>query len=147
MTHLKVLMCLAIVISSMTIRSRTLAATEPLYKQIDALVTSHTGFRDRAAPKTNDASFLRRIHLDLTGSIPTAQQARDFLADSAADKRVELIDKLLDSPQYARRMQVVFDVMLMERRASKHIKAEQWEEYLWDSFRENKSWMQLSTEM
>ncbi|MGI9444943.1 MAG: DUF1553 domain-containing protein, partial [Rubripirellula sp.] len=40
-----------------------------------------------------------------------------------------------------------FDVMLMERRASKHIKAEQWEEYLWDSFRENKSWMQLSTEM
>ena len=146
-THLKVLMCFAIVIVSMTIRSRTLDATEPLHKRIDSLVVAHQGFRSAAAPATDDASFLRRIHLDLTGSIPTAQQARDFLADSAADKRTQLIDKLLDSPQYARRMQVVFDVMLMERRASKHIKAEQWEEYLWDSFRENKSWMQLSTEM
>ena len=131
----------------MAIGSPTLDATEPLYKQIDALVVSHPGFRDPAAPKTDDASFLRRIHLDLTGSIPTAQQTRDFIAESAPDKRVKLIDRLLDSPQYARRMQVVFDVMLMERRASKHIKAEQWEEYLLESFRQNKSWLQLCTEM
>ena len=147
MTHLKVLVCFAIVICSMTCGSRTLDAAEPLHKRIDDLVVAHEGFRHSVAQSTDDASFLRRVHLDLTGSIPTAQQARDFLADSAADKRTQLIDKLLDSPQYARRMQVVFDVMLMERRASKHIKAEQWEQYLWDSFRQNKSWLQLCTEM
>lgn len=128
-------------------RLHSVDAREPLWKQIDGLVVSHPGFRDPVAAKTDDASFLRRIHLDLTGSIPSAKQTRVFLADSAADKRVQLIDKLLDSPQYARRMQVVFDVMLMERRASKHIKTEQWEEYLWDSFRQNKSWLQLCTEM
>jgi hypothetical protein len=131
----------------MAIRSPTLDATEPLYKQIDALVVSHPGFRDPAAPKTDDASFLRRIHLDLTGSIPSAQQTRDFIAESAPDKRAKLVDRLLDSPLYARRMQVVFDVMLMERRASKHIKAEQWEEYLLEAFRQNKSWLQLCTEI
>ena len=146
-THMRALLCLGIVISTMAIGLRSLDAQEPLYKQIDALVVSHPGFRDPPAPSSDDASFLRRIHLDLTGSIPTADQTRDFLADSAADKRARLIDKLLDSPQYARRMQVVFDVMLMERRASKHIKAEQWEDYLWDSFRQNKSWLQLSTEI
>ena len=123
-THMRALLCLGIVISSMAIGLRSLDAQEPLYKQIDTLVVNHAGFREPPAPSTDDASFLRRIHLDLTGSIPTAQQVRDFLADSAADKRAQLIDKLLDSPQYARRMQVLFDVMLMERRVSKHIKAE-----------------------
>ncbi len=131
----------------MTCGSRALDAAEPLHNRIDDLVVAHEGFRSSVAQSTDDASFLRRVHLDLTGSIPTSDQTRDFLADSAADKRARLIDKLLDSPQYARRMQVVFDVMLMERRASKHIKAEQWEDYLWDSFRQNKSWLQLSTEI
>ncbi len=44
-------------------------------------------------------------------------------------------------------MQYVFDVMLMERRASKHIKVEQWQEYLRESFLQNKSWVQLSQEI
>ena len=57
-THLKVLMCFAIVIVSMTIRSRTLDATEPLHKRIDSLVVAHQGFRSAAAPATDDASFL-----------------------------------------------------------------------------------------
>ncbi len=140
-------MSFSIVISIVATCPSVLDAVEPLHKRIDALVVSHQGFRNSAVGITDDSSFLRRIHLDLAGSIPTAKQARDFLSDSSPDKRTNLIDKLLDSPQYARRMQIVFDVMLMERRPSRHIKREQWEEYLWDSFWQNKSWLQLSTEM
>lgn len=147
MTRLPVLLFLGIVISSMAIQPCALRATEPLHRQIDALLLAHPEFSEPAAKTTSDALFSRRIHLDLAGSIPSASQTREFLADSSPDKRVKLVDKVLASPQYARRMQVVFDVMLMERRASKHIKIEQWEEYLWESFRNNKSWLQLSTEI
>lgn len=138
---------LGLVIGCMTIHACSLRAAEPLHKQIDALISAHPDFKGSAEAKTDDASFLRRVYLDLAGSIPSAGRAREFLADKSPDKRAELIDKLLSSPKYARRMQYVFDVMLMERRPSKHIKAEQWQEYLRESFLQNKSWVQLSQEI
>lgn len=138
---------LGFVIGCMASHACSLRAAEPLHKQIDALVSAHPDFTGPAAAKTDDASFLRRVYLDLAGSIPSAGRAREFLADRLPNKRAELIDKLLSSPQYARRMQYVFDVMLMERRPSKHIKAEQWQEYLRESFLQNKSWAQLSQEI
>ncbi len=147
MTRSRACLFLGFVIGSMTTHACSLCAAEPLHKQIDALVSAHPDFREPAAAKTDDASFLRRVHLDLAGSIPSASQVREFLADTSPDKRAKLIEKLLASPQYARRMQYVFDVMLMERRASKHIRAEQWQEYLRESFLQNKSWIQLSQEI
>lgn len=52
------------------------------------------------APQADDAEFLRRIYLDLTGRVPTAEQAASFLDDGGADKRAKLIDALLDTPQF-----------------------------------------------
>lgn len=51
-------------------------------------------------PIVDDALFLRRVYLDLTGRIPTAAQARAFLDDSKRDKRSRLIDQLLASSEY-----------------------------------------------
>ncbi len=147
MTRSRVFLFFGIVIGSLTTHAHALCASEPLHKQIDALVSAHPDFKEPAAAITGDAPFLRRVHLDLAGSIPSATQVREFLADSSPDKRVELVDRLLGSPQYARRMQYVFDVMLMERRASKHIATEQWQEYLRESFLHNKSWVQLLQEI
>lgn len=48
-----------------------------------------------------DAEFLRRVYLDVVGTLPTADEARAFLADSSTDKRAKLIDRLLDRPEYA----------------------------------------------
>ncbi|MEW4487856.1 DUF1549 domain-containing protein [Thalassoglobus sp. JC818] len=48
-----------------------------------------------------DAEFLRRVSLDMTGTLPTAKEVREFLADSSADKRERKIDELLDSPAYS----------------------------------------------
>jgi hypothetical protein len=50
----------------------------------------------------DDGVFLRRVSLDLTGLLPTAAEAKSFLADGAVDKRAKLIDRLLDSPAHAR---------------------------------------------
>jgi hypothetical protein len=54
----------------------------------------------RPSPSCDDATFLRRVTVDLCGRLPTAAEARAFLAESAADKRARLIDWLLDSPDY-----------------------------------------------
>ncbi len=53
-----------------------------------------------AAELSNDAEFLRRISLDLTGRLPTPSEIRAFLGDSAPNKRDAAIDKLLDSAAF-----------------------------------------------
>jgi len=49
----------------------------------------------------SDHQFLRRVYLDTTGMLPTAEQARAFLADADPQKRSKLIDRLLGSEQFA----------------------------------------------
>ena len=49
----------------------------------------------------DDATFLRRIRLDLTGTLPTSQEIEQFLSDDRSDKRARKIDELLESPAYA----------------------------------------------
>lgn len=54
----------------------------------------------RPSPAVDDATFIRRVTVDIGGRLPTAAETRAFLADTAADKRSKLIDKLLDSGDY-----------------------------------------------
>ncbi len=44
-----------------------------------------------------DSVFVRRVFLDLTGSIPTASQVRSFVEERSSGKRTRLIDDLLES--------------------------------------------------
>ena len=91
---------------------------EPLSPRIDALIAAgYEDFARQAAPRADDAEFVRRIYLDLTGTIPTAAETRAFLNDQSKGKRGKLILKLLDSPGFIRRMVWFWDVTLMERRA------------------------------
>jgi len=49
----------------------------------------------------DDATYLRRVSLDITGTLPTEEEVRTFLADTSADKREQLVDRLLDTEAYA----------------------------------------------
>lgn len=95
----------------------------------------------------SDADFLRRSYLVLTGTIPSSAQARAFFADTAPDKRARVVEQLLGSHEFVRWMAVQLDVMLMERRAEKHVKAPGWRQFLEDSVAANKPWDQLVSEL
>src|SRR5881409_2509352 len=47
----------------------------------------------------DDATFLKRAFLDLTGSIPSVSQARDFLEYTGEHRRGTLVDQLLNDPR------------------------------------------------
>ncbi len=53
------------------------------------------------SPLCSDAVFLRRVYLDVIGTLPTAAEARDFLLDRNPDKRRALIDRLLERDELA----------------------------------------------
>ncbi len=122
-----------------------ISAEEPLHDQIDA-VLAKSRFGPSAAG-ASDAAFLRRIYLDLTGRIPSADAARKFLDDNSPDKRQRLIEELLQSPACDRRLATVFDIMFMERRGGKHVKSAAWDAYLLASMKENKPYNVLAREI
>jgi hypothetical protein len=48
-----------------------------------------------------DQEFIRRAYLDVCAVLPTPDEVKTFVADTAKDKRARLIDKLLERPEYA----------------------------------------------
>ncbi|MBK7999289.1 MAG: DUF1553 domain-containing protein [Verrucomicrobia bacterium] len=52
------------------------------------------------SPRATDEVFIRRAFLDTIGVLPTAEEAREFANNKAADKRYHLIDSLLARPEF-----------------------------------------------
>ena len=58
-------------------------------------------FNQNPSAVSDDLTFLRRVSLDVTGSLPSSYTARSFLSDKRKDKRSILIEELLKSEEYA----------------------------------------------
>ncbi|MBM3786427.1 MAG: DUF1553 domain-containing protein [Acidobacteria bacterium] len=70
--------------------------------QIDSFLNAKlTEAGVKPAAKLDDLAFLRRLTLDTTGLIPTAEEVRAFLKEPAATRRTSAIRRLLDSPSWA----------------------------------------------
>ena len=92
------------------------------------------------APAT-DAQFVRRVYLDTTGRIPTAQEAIAFLADKTPDKRATLINTLLNSPGYTMQMfNWLADMLRVKDDYGKGAKAFLYEDWLKDQIAMNRPW-------
>ena len=76
-------------------------ATSPRVNFIDDLVIDKL-HRLNIPPSgtSSDSEFLRRAFLNTLGVLPTAAEAKEFLADQSPDKRAKLIDRLLERPEY-----------------------------------------------
>ena len=107
-------------------------------------------FNARPSPLIDDAHFLRRVTLDLAGRLPSPQERRAFLTDPTPIGRERVVDRLLNSPEYAQRMTEVFDVFLMgradERQRPRRDEAG-WRAYLKDAFARNRPWNEIVREL
>ncbi|MFL5342093.1 MAG: DUF1549 domain-containing protein [Gemmataceae bacterium] len=111
--------------------------------EIDRLVAKEqAAAKITPSPKTTDEQFLRRVMLDLTGRLPLPADVTEFAADTDPNKRAKVIDKLLDSDDYAkhwaRYWRDVFAAKITDRRAQ--AMTQHFEAWLLEQFKQNRPW-------
>ena len=138
----------------------TFRATVPLGAPVEKLPASR-GFVDDlvfAKLKTigmppsdiaDDGTFIRRVTLDITGRLPTAAEMKDFMASKDAAKRSALIDRLLDSPDYAEYFANKWSALLRNQRTQPTFARGSYLFYSWirDSIADNKPYDQFVREV
>lgn len=98
---------------------------------------------------TDDATFIRRAYIDITGETPTAEEVTRFLAVSAPDKRDKLIDQLVDSPGYADLFANKWNMVLRNKKRKNEDRQGTFAFYrwIWNSLYENKPYDQFVREI
>jgi hypothetical protein len=116
---------------------------------IDALLQkSWKAHGVEASEPLDDAAFVRRIHLELAGRIPTYAETVAFLADTASDKRDVLIEKLLASPDYVSHFYNYWaDILRLAERPQRTLVMEPYLAYVKDSIRTNRRYDEWVHEM
>ena len=104
------------------------------------------------AKLTTDPEFLRRVTLDLTGRIPTADQVQQFVADTDPLKRSHAIDRLLNSPEWVDRWTMWLGDLLKNSAASTQINRQAggrdaFYRFIKSSLEQNKPYNQFATQM
>jgi hypothetical protein len=87
-------------------------------KELTARIDRHLAEawrRHKVAPAApaDDATYLRRVYLDLAGTIPPITEARDFLDDTSPGKRAALVEALLEGEAHARHFAVTWRRLLL----------------------------------
>lgn len=96
------------------------------------------------AKLADDATFLRRVYLDLTGTIPDVRQTREFLNDKRPDKRQRLIKKLLGTTeQSAHLARELAQAMLPNQQNL----GPQFEEWLFARLQAGATWNQIAKDI
>ncbi len=101
---------------------------------------------------TTDQEFLRRVRLDLTGRIPSSQEVIEFLADNSLDKREQLVDRLLDSPEWVANWALYFGDHFRNTRITAQVNRyadsrDSLHMFFVESLKQNKSYNQMAGEM
>ena len=88
------------------------------------------------APQSNDATFVRRLYLDLAGRIPTPAEAREYIDSTDPKKREKLVAELAAAPEFIRHNANEFDAFLRNDNGD----GGSVRTYLLAAFKENRSW-------
>lgn len=121
----------------------------PRFNFIDELVDRKLAKLNVAAsPVCDDAEFLRRVSLDLTGTLPTPHAVRKFLSDRSPDKRAKLVEGLLKTPEFADLWAMRWaDLLRVERAALGHERAYGYYKWIRSSIAANKPFDQFAREL
>src|SRR5215471_3659125 len=130
---------------------RPQAASIPSFeaKDIDlALRQEWTRAGIEPAPRVDDARWLRRVYIDVVGTIPPPSVITSFVADAAPDKRAKMVDGLLASPQYAEHWMNYWDDELLGRDArGQDLDRGAFRRWLRTRFRDNAAWDSVVVEL
>jgi hypothetical protein len=86
-----------------------------------------------------DAEYLRRVYLDVIGTLPTPAEARRFLADRRPDRRARLVEELLQRAEFADYWALKWaDLLRVDRQALGHKQAYAYYRWIRDGFAHNK---------
>jgi hypothetical protein len=135
----------------LTVEDWQKVALEPMREgEIDQLVTKEVeSAKVEPAALTTDEQFIRRVTLDMTGELPLPADVTEFVAASDPKKRAKLIDKLLDSDEYARHWthywREVIVARLTDRRNLPLARA--FESWLFDELKKNEGWDKIARAM
>jgi hypothetical protein len=100
------------------------------------------------SPLVSDAGFIRRAFLDTIGVLPSSQEVRSFIADSAADKRDRLIDDLLARPEFVDYWTYKWaDVLLINGRLLRPDAVKTYYAWLRGHVEQNTPWDELAREL
>ncbi len=87
----------------------------------------------------DDATYLRRVYLDVIGTVPTVAEARSFLDDNRPDKRRRLVDALLERPEFADYSALYWsDLLRVDRQTLGHKAAYAYYAWIRESLAKNK---------
>lgn len=115
---------------------------EPMEKVIDHYIEAKLkAEKQKAAKQADEANLVRRLTLDLVGRIPAVVEVEAYLASDSPNKRAELVDRLMNSPEYVDQMTDRLDVMLMAETGGSL------REYLKPAIEENRSWDRIFREL
>ena len=134
-------------------------ATIPLGAPVDSIPAPHNFIDERIFAKlrtlglppselSDDASFLRRVTIDIAGRLPTLEETDAFLAESDPSKRTRKIDDLLASTDYADYFAGKWAAILRNKRKSPHHARGSFAFHAWirDSLHHNKAYDQFVAE-
>ena len=117
---------------------------------LDSLVFAK--WREMGMPPSeicDDATFVRRVSLDIAGRLPAVAEVTSFLADPAPDKRARLVDALLETSEYAEYFAGKWNALLRNKRTRPQDIPMNFAFHAWltDSFRSNKPFDQLARDV
>lgn len=118
-------------------------------RQVDQLIAKEVFAKDtKLAPRVDDATYLRRVWLDIVGDIPTPEHVTAFVLDPDKEKRERVVKELLDNPQYGQNWARYWRDVILSRRLEDRaqIVANPLVSALTEKFNDNESWDKIATE-
>lgn len=101
------------------------------------------------SPVCDDATFMRRVYIDITGTTPTQDEVAKFLADANPNKRDALVDRLVDTTAYADYFTNKWNMVLRNRKRGNDLTSTTYafHRWIWNSIYENKPYDQFVREI